>query len=47
MDSFDKDFDKHVKNMKIAGIIVAILGLGFVGFIIWVIIKLLQHWSVI
>ena len=41
------DFDKHAKRMKIAGVIAAILGLAVGAFVVWVIIKLMQHWSVI
>jgi hypothetical protein len=33
--------------MKIAGVIAAILGLAVGAFVVWVIIKLMQHWSVI
>ena len=29
------------------GIFCLVLGLSFLGFIVWVIIKLLQHWSII
>jgi len=38
------DFDKQFTAF---GIIAAVLGLGAIAFTVWVIIKLMQHWSVI
>ena len=40
---FPDDF-AFFKAMWIIGVL---LSLGFLGFLIWVIIKLLEHWSII
>lgn len=50
-DDHFKDFDKRFEQTRKAAIWVSIIsaafGLGLVGFVIWVIIKLMAHFGVI
>ena len=43
MDEFDKEFNK----MKKIGYVIFAIYLVIIGFVIWVIIKLLQHFEVV
>lgn len=46
-DDFDKKFEQTRKAAIYWSIISVAFSLGFVGFIIWVIIKLMAHFGVI
>lgn len=45
--SFDRDFNLFQNLFWIAWLFFAALGCGFLGFIIWVIIRLMQYFGVI
>lgn len=58
MEDFDKNFKKHSRDFDrnfdrmrrlslISGIVASVLVLGIIGFAIWVIITLMQFFSVI
>ena len=46
-DNFNKQFEKTRKMAIVGAIISAAVGLGVLGFIGWVIIKVMAHFSVI
>jgi flagellar biogenesis protein FliO len=38
------DMNKYIITMQIVGILI---GLGIIGFVIWVVIKVMQHFAII
>lgn len=47
MQDFDKDFKRTSRIIGGLSICAMVLGLGILGFGIWVIVKVLQHFGII
>lgn len=46
-DDFDRDFNRTRKLAIVAFIINAVIALALIGFAIWVVVRLLQHFGVV